>query len=109
MHHHHDAFATDACDRCYVAKEIEAELIIERGIDRVRRHSPGGACSHLRVPAPPFRCRCWCQHQVCFRQGTVGSAFPTAIDPMLLKNSAIWGGALFYSLAPSEASGDNTD
>jgi hypothetical protein len=34
---HHDAFATDARDRRYIAKEIEAELIIERGIDRVRR------------------------------------------------------------------------
>jgi hypothetical protein len=37
MHHHDVGFTAKACDRCDVADEIEIELVVERGVDRVRR------------------------------------------------------------------------
>jgi hypothetical protein len=49
MHHHHNARALDARDRRDIAKEIEAELIIERCIDRVR-------CTHKEERVAICRC-----------------------------------------------------
>src|SRR5258708_13347439 len=51
MHHHHISYPRDAADRCDVSHEIEAEICVERGVDRIRganlqaREAVGG-CLH---------------------------------------------------------------
>ena len=81
MHHHHEAFATDARDRRDIAKEIEAELIIERGIDRVRRTDQEERVAIRGCPHHHFGANVAASATAGFRLGIAGPAFPTAIDP----------------------------
>ena len=36
MHHHDISYPRDATDRCDVSHEIEAEICVERSVDRIR-------------------------------------------------------------------------
>src|SRR5258707_11182063 len=54
MHHHHISCPRDAADRCDVSHEIEAEICVERGVDRIRganlqKRIAIGGCLHDRL------------------------------------------------------------
>ncbi len=54
MHHHHISYPRDAADRCDVSHEIEAEICVERGVDRIRganlqKRIAIGGCLHDRL------------------------------------------------------------
>src|SRR5262245_32199603 len=54
MHHHDISYPRDATDRCDVSHEIEAEICVERGVDRIRganlqKRIAIGGCLHDRL------------------------------------------------------------
>src|SRR5262249_54504769 len=56
IHFHHVRYTDDACDRGYVANEVEIELVIECRIDSIpRAHQEEGMavcrCTHHRLSA----------------------------------------------------------
>src|SRR5262249_34128328 len=55
---HDKGVADNARDRCDVADEIVAELVVERGVDRVRRRDEKQRVT-VRGRARRVRWRCW--------------------------------------------------